>query len=99
MTSTNMYGEPWKPPPPVVVNAVRHLIDESGILDYLPADTDLQGALVWMAERAQNAPDEDHFDFEGFHRTLGTHKVFRIGFEFQDERENSYHITYIRPFP
>ena len=99
MTPTNMYGEPWKEPPPVIVNAVRHLIDESGILDYLPEATDFDGALVWMAERIQNASHADHFDFEGVHRTLGTHKVFRIGLEFQDERENSYYITYIRPFP
>ena len=97
MTRTNMYGEPWEPPPPIIVNSVHALIEESGISDYF--DTDVEGMLDWMAERIPNAPQPDHFDVMGRHRKFGTPKVFRIGFELQDERESSYYITYIRPNP
>lgn len=112
MTTENMYGEPWEPPPLMVVNvAASRLVEESGISAFIDID-DMQERLNWIAQRAYEAPselsepprpglvpdpDRVAIRLALHHLRDGTPAVFRIELELQDlEREGSCYITDVR---
>ena len=95
MTRTNLYGEPWDPPNPLVVNLrlAQSEFEKSGIAEYLPSE-DIQELLNWLVERLETEPiDPDRLRL--FHQQTGNVALFEFEYELQDERESSYYITKI----
>lgn len=97
MPSENLYGEPWEPPPPYVVNLAQAVsqFEDSGIAQFLPTHlSDVQDALNWMIERLEEpAFHMDHLAF--FDPSSKELAVFEFEYELQDVRESSYHVTKI----
>ena len=97
MNRTNLYGEPWEPPYPLVVNLARaeSEFEKSGIAEYLPSEgVDIRELLNWLVKRLESKPIEPD-RLRLFHQVTGKVAVFEFEYELQDERENSFYVTKI----
>lgn len=97
MQNSNLYGEPWEPPPPHVVNFHQAIseFEASGIGEYIATDlSNLQHVLDWLIDRLESHPFKNH-SVRLFHPDTLEPAVFLFEYRLEDERESSYYITRI----